>query len=186
MLDNQVNQYLDIIRYRHKGMEIIQGTENVIKRSLHGLSTVRETFDSCSDKLGPSVIITTESIWKEVIKLKEREVKIRFLTEITKDNLSYCKEFIKLAEVRHFDGVRVNFAILDGKEYQGTIIYEEPGPVTQLIVSEVKLVVDQHQSIFNTLWNKAITAERKIKEIEEGFRPDFVDVLYDYKQIQKI
>lgn len=118
---------------------------------MQGLSTIRERFDSCSDSLGPYVIVTTEPIWNKVIELKEREVKIRFLTEITKDNIPYCKEFIKIAQVRHFDGVRVNFAILDGKEYQGTIIYEEPGPVTQLIVSNIESFVDQHQHIFNTL-----------------------------------
>ena len=153
---------------------------------MQGLYKVREKFDSCSDKIGPSVIVTIEPIWKELIELKKRAGKIRLLTEITKDNIPFCKELMKVGELRHFDGVKVNFAILDGKEYQATIIHEESEPVTQLIVSNAKSFVDQHQYVFDTLWSRAIPGEQKIKEIQEGIRPDFADVVHDYKEIQKI
>jgi two-component system sensor histidine kinase VicK len=153
---------------------------------LQGLYKVRERFDSCSDKIGPSVIVTIEPVWKELIEIKKRAGKIRLLTEITKDNIPFCKELMKIGELRHFDGVKVNFAILDGKEYQATIIHEESEPVTQLIVSNAKSFVDQHQYVFDTLWSRAIPGEQKIKEIQEGIRPDFADVIHDYKEIQKI
>ena len=153
---------------------------------MQDLYKVREKFDSCFDKIGPSVIVTIEPIWKELIELKKRAGKIRLLTEITKDNIPFCKELMKIGELRHFDGVKVNFAILDGKEYQATIIHEESEPVTQLIVSNAKSFVDQHQYVFDTLWSRAIPGEQKIKEIQEGIRPDFADVVHDYKEIQKI
>jgi hypothetical protein len=51
---------------------IIQGTENVIKSALQGLYKIRERFDSCFDKMGPSVIVTIEPLWKELIEQKER------------------------------------------------------------------------------------------------------------------
>jgi two-component system, OmpR family, sensor histidine kinase VicK len=153
---------------------------------LQGLYKIREKFDSCSDKIGPSVIVTIEPIWKQLIEIKKRAGKIRLLTEITKDNIPFCKELMKIGELRHFDGVKVNFAILDGKEYQATIIHEESEPVAQLIVSNAKSFVDQHQYVFDTLWSRAIPGEQKIKEIQEGIRPDFADVIHDYKEIQKI
>lgn len=153
---------------------------------MQGLYKVREKFDSCFDKIGPSVIVTIEPIWKELIELKKRVGKIRLLTEITKDNIPFCKELMKIGELRHFDGVKVNFAILDGKEYQATIIHEESEPVTQLIVSNTKSFVDQYQYVFDTLWSRAIPGEQKIKEIQEGLRADFADVVHDYKEIQKI
>ena len=153
---------------------------------MQGLYKIREKFDSCSDKIGPSVIVTIEPVWKELIEIKKRAGKIRLLTEITKDNIPFCKELMKIGELRHFDGVKVNFAILDGKEYQATIIHEESEPVTQLIVSNAKSFVDQHQYVFDTLWSRAIPGEQKIKEIQEGIRPDFADVIHDYKEIQKI
>jgi two-component system, OmpR family, sensor histidine kinase VicK len=153
---------------------------------LQGLYKIREKFDSCSDKIGPSVIVTIEPVWKQLIEIKKRAGKIRLLTEITKDNIPFCKELMKIGELRHFDGVKVNFAILDGKEYQATIIHEESEPVAQLIVSNAKSFVDQHQYVFDTLWSRAIPGEQKIKEIQEGIRPDFADVIHDYKEIQKI
>ena len=46
-----------------------------------------------------------------------------------------------------------------------TTLLEEAKPLTQVIFSSVKEVVEQGQYIFDTLWNTAITAEQKIREI---------------------
>ena len=40
--------------------------------------------------------------------------------------------------------------------------------------------------MFLILWSRAIPGEQKIKEIQEGIRPDFADVIHDNKEIQKI
>jgi len=41
------------------------------------------------------------------IDAKNRGVYLRYLTEITKDNLSHCKELIKIVhELRHLDGIK--------------------------------------------------------------------------------
>ena len=49
-----------------------------------------------------------------------------------------------------------------------TTVLQEARPLTQVIYSNVKEVVEQGQYIFDTLWNGVIPAEQKIKEIEEG------------------
>ena len=41
--------------------------------------------------------------------MKERGVRIRYITEITKENVIYCKELMNFSEVRHLDGVKGNF-----------------------------------------------------------------------------
>lgn len=38
------------------------------------------------------------------------------------------------------------------------------------------------QYVFDTLWSRSIPGEQKIKQIEEGVRPDFVDVIHDSKK----
>jgi signal transduction histidine kinase len=43
----------------------------------------------------------------------------------------------------------------------------------------VKEVVEQGQYIFDTLWNKAIPAEQRIREIEEGIEPEFFQIIND-------
>lgn len=49
----------------------------------------------------------------------------------------------------------------------------------QAIYSNVKEIVDQEGSIFETVWNKLLPAKSRIKEIEEGTESEFLDVIYD-------
>jgi two-component system, OmpR family, sensor histidine kinase VicK len=42
-----------------------------------------------------------------------------------------------------------------------TTVLEEAKPLTQVIYSNVKEVVEQGQYIFDTLWNASIAAEKK-------------------------
>jgi signal transduction histidine kinase len=50
--------------------------------------------------------------------------------------------------------------------------------LTPVIHSTVKQVVEQQQYIFNTLWNRAIPADQRIKEIEEGIEPEVIEIMY--------
>ena len=43
---------------------------------------------------------------EEYINFIKREVKIRFKTVITKENLSYCKELLQYVEFRYLDKVK--------------------------------------------------------------------------------
>ena len=61
--------------------------------------------------------------------------------------------------------LRLTF-LLNEKEYLGSITLKEPHQ--QAIYTNVREIVEQQRNIFETLWNKSITAEKRIKEIEEG------------------
>ena len=65
------------------------------------------------------------------------------------------------------NGVKGGLAVSE-TEYMATTVLEEAKPLTQVIFSSVKEVVEQGQYVFDTLWNTAIPAEQKIREIEEG------------------
>ena len=44
---------------------------------------------------------------KAGFRTKKRGVKLKYLTEITKDNLSYCKQLLTVVdELRHLDGIK--------------------------------------------------------------------------------
>jgi tryptophanase len=66
------------------------------------------------------LVIPNHPITKANYKMKERGVKIRYITEITKENVHYCKELMTFAKVRHLDEIRGNFGILDGKYYRAS------------------------------------------------------------------
>src|SRR5690348_4245219 len=98
---------------------------------------------------------------KCLIDAQARGIRIRFITEITKDNLFYCKQLMEIGELRHLDGVQGNFGVSE-TEYVASAVLDKG----ILIYSNVKEIVKQGQFIFNTLWNQAIPAKERIKEIE--------------------
>jgi signal transduction histidine kinase len=137
------------------------------------------TINSCGDYKAPSAIIKVEEYRKLLFELKKRGIKLRYITDITKDNVKYCKELINdfAYEIRHIDGIIANFSVSE-TEYlaYATLVKEEEElqqqpmrPIQQVIYSNVKDIVEQQKYVFESFWNKAIPADHRIKEIEEGF-----------------
>ena len=127
-------------------------------------------------------MIGVQSIKKERLKAAKRGVEFRYVTEITNDNLAYCKEMIKFADLRHLNEVKGNFEISDSREYVATATLQEQKPISQLIYSNVNEIVNQQQFVFDTLWNKAIPSEHRIKEIEKGVKLETIDIIRSPKE----
>ena len=63
-------------------------------------------------------------------------------------------------------------------EYLAPAVLFEKGKVAaQIIYSNVKELVEEHEYVFDTLWSKAISAQQRIMEIEEGVEPIETKVL---------
>jgi hypothetical protein len=75
---------------------------------------------------------------------------------------------MKVAELRHLDKLKISFGISDGNIYSTNVILAGEHVPIQMIFSNVKAFAEGQQYIFDTLWNKAVPAEQKIKEIEQG------------------
>jgi hypothetical protein len=56
-----------------------------------------------------------EAIRKAILEARARGTRLRFITEITQENISYVKEFIESVELRHLDGVKGNFGASDSE-----------------------------------------------------------------------
>lgn len=140
---------------------------------------------------GPILIRKTPSIWENNLKVDKRGIKIRFLTEIRDENLQHCKkmlEEIKHIEMRHMDGVKGNFVLHDDKEYFLPFFVgklEEPESRNALYCTQ-KEMVEAHLFMFENLWRQAIPAQLRIKELEEGVKPTFTEILRDVHEIQKL
>jgi nitrogen-specific signal transduction histidine kinase len=151
--------------------EILYGVENAMERGVYFISNAKEKIDIFFDHRAPSIVVGIEEYKNGFIRLRRRGDKIRAFTEITRDNVKYCKKLLELVDdLCHLDGVKGGIA-LNGSEYMATTELRKSKPATQVIYSNVKEVVEQGQYIFDTLWNAAIPAAKKIKEIEEGSVP---------------
>ena len=69
-----------------------------------------------ADHTWPSGSMGIDLFKKALQDIKRRRVKSRYIVEITKDNLPYCKELMKIDELRHLQGIKGKFAISE-REY---------------------------------------------------------------------
>jgi HKD family nuclease len=158
--------------------EVLLGEENVMNIILQFLSKAYR-IDSCGDHRAPSVAIGVEEYKESLLDLKNRGTKLRFITDITKENIHYCKQVMKFAEeVRHIDGIKANFFVSE-TEYVATAARQEAQPLPQVIYSNVKDIVVQQQYVFEAFWNRAIFADQRIREIEEGLDLGNTEIIQD-------
>ena len=135
----------------------------------------------------PPLAILIEPIKKAFLDAKSRDVRLRYLTEITKDNIDYCKVLITIVDdLRHLDGIKGNFMTSETEYLAPLILYEKGKVASQVIYSNAEEIVEQQQYIFDTLWRKAIPADQKIREIEEGIEPEIIETIRDPVEIQRL
>lgn len=158
--------------------EVFYGSEDAMKILLQAMRNVKKEAVTCSDAQSAGFSMTIEPVRQGFIDFKKRGLKIRSITEITKENLEYCKQLGGYVQLRHLDGLRGNFAVSE-TEYVATAIINEKEPVTETIYSNAKAILEQHRYFFETLWNKAVPAEQRIRELEQGVEREFVEVITD-------
>jgi hypothetical protein len=71
-----------------------------------------------------------------------------------------------LGEIRHLDGIRGNFGIMDSRCYMMYILFTDNQPPTQGVFSTFKPLVEKQQKIFEQLWSFGISLPSRIKELE--------------------
>jgi two-component system sensor histidine kinase VicK len=170
---------------RTETTEVIYGSDRTLKFVLGGLSRLQWNHNVCLDSQGLSVIVADETVKNAYADLKKRGVMVCIITEITRENIPYCKEAMKFAELRHLDGIRGNFSVSDGREYTAVATVEEAKPLEQLIYSNVKAVAKQQQYFFETLWDKATPAELRINAVLEGTEPARIEIISDLEESVK-
>jgi hypothetical protein len=93
---------------------------------------------------------------------------------------------MKFQELRHLDGLKGYLSIADGRTLSSHAFGLEGKVLPHAVATTVRIFVEQQQYFFETLWNKAIPAKQRIREIEEGAKREFVETIRDPSEIQKI
>ena len=70
----------------------MHGSENVVDRLVQFMQKAQLRIDVFVDNTRPGLAIEIKRLKDAFIDAKRRHVTIRYITEITKDNLDYCKE----------------------------------------------------------------------------------------------
>jgi two-component system, OmpR family, sensor histidine kinase VicK len=195
------NEHFDIT-------QVLYGDQRV-KDTLSQFLSKQNGIDLCSDSRTTAQVL---KIYKKVSSdpSNEKDIKKRFLTDINAENILFCKELMKISgEVRHLSGIKTNFAVRS-REYIGIATLKEEflqvehrqlkkkeddvkqhheqstQSESHIIYSNIKGIIEQQQRLFNRLWEKAVPAEHRIKELEEDARSEFFKVITDNKKISQI
>jgi two-component system, OmpR family, sensor histidine kinase VicK len=151
--------------------EILYGSDKVLY-TLSQFISKSKTINSCNDYKAPSLIMSIVEYQKLFDELKKRDIKVRYITDITKDNLAYCRNLMTFPmEIRHLDGIKANFSVSDLEYIASSTPLQEIHslePIQQIIYSNVKDIVQQQKYVFESFWNRSIPAEHRIMELEEG------------------
>lgn len=174
---------VEINKNRHKEFTtVIEGAKLATEAIQKFQNNARKMISSCIDANGPSVTVGVDVYKKGLDKALKRGLKLRLITEVNGSNLKYCKELSEISELRHLDGIKSNFSVSES-EYVGSASLQYANPVTQIIYSNLKGIVEQQKYVFEALWSKAIPAQQTIKQIELSLPVEKTEVIYGKERV---
>ena len=134
----------------------------------------------------PSLAISIKQIRDAFLSAKRRGVKLRYITEINHHNFEDCKVLLGIVdELRHLDGVKTNFMISED-EYLAPLIQEKSEAIaSEHIYSDMVQIVEHGRCIFDTLWSKSISAEERLRQIQDDAIPQETKILDNHDDIIK-
>jgi two-component system sensor histidine kinase VicK len=167
---------------------VFYGVETVINTVLQFLNQTNDIIYACVDQTRPVLTIDIPELREAFLNAKNRGVKLRYITEITKDNISYCKQLhtTMVDEFRHLDGIKGNFYISETGYLAPATFHEKGKPASQIIYSNVMELIEHQNYVFESFWNKSVPAEQKIREIEEGIESEFFEVITDHQKASEV
>jgi two-component system sensor histidine kinase VicK len=157
---------------------IIQGDLNVLEAVSKFVSNADTKIDACVDQTRPVLGTNISQIKELILNSRNRGVRLRCITEITANNIHYCKQLLDIVdELRHLDNIVGTFYASDNECLVPESIHKEGKLASQIIYWNVEETVKHQQYVFETLWNKAILAQQKINQIEKGELPDIIEII---------
>jgi signal transduction histidine kinase len=167
--------------------KVLYGVDTVINTVLQFLNRTSKIVYACVDQTRPRLALDIFALKKAFEDAKSRGVKLMYVTEITKDNVSYCKQLMEIvSELRHLDGIKGNFYINETEYLAPATLHEKGKSASQIIYSNVNEIIEQQKYVFDIFWDRAIPAEQRIKEIEEGVEAEFTKVITDGNRVAEL
>lgn len=114
----------------------------------------------------PRVVMEYKPFHNIIAQAHEQGVQSKIVTNITIDNLQHCKELMNYCDLYHLEGLKSNLAV-NGSEYLSWTNIEDLDNVW-VIRSTAPEIVEQQQSLFDSLLRQSIPAIQKIREIEDN------------------
>ena len=161
----------------NESTEIISGHENAIKKIVEILYLARSRIDFYLDSDDLNTFLTNNVIMKTCTELKAKG--IHCISQISKQNSSLVRKIISIVDdFRHVDKINGSFIITDAYCIISSTA-RSTQPKKQVIVSNIYSLIQQQRQLFDVMWDKAIPADDKIKEIQEGKALELTETIHN-------
>lgn len=159
----------------HKqGIELVEPTD--LSGSIRGRNNINNHLETTIRGAKKSVVLMTTDkgiarkadVLKNVLtKAKQRGVKIRIATQISKDNVDMIKNITRLAEIRQINSAKARFCIVDGREFTFMLLDDKDVHPTYDVAIWVntEFFAKAMEDIFEAEWKKMKPAEQVIKSL---------------------
>jgi hypothetical protein len=150
----------------NQNTSVLYDQRQVFRKLANFFNNARSQVLAC---LNPYTLILTtdmEALQGPKRAARARGVKLRYITDITKDNLAYCTRQKELVdELRHLEGIKGKF-ILSDSEFMISPDISKENPLTDAVYCNVDKMLKQQWYVFETIWNHAVLADDRIRELE--------------------
>ena len=162
---------------------ILRGSKNTTNAIIRLISQSKARIDVCCSYKVQSLAISEKFFRKAIVDAKKEGLEFRIIMKITKDNISYCRNLMKIVELRHLDGLKGNF-LLNEKEcvYATPILKRKIIP--RLLYTNINEFLEQQHNFFDTFWNNSISAQERIRQIEGEIQPHHIDIIRNSKRAE--
>ena len=149
-----------------ENIQSLYGNDEILKSTLEILDSTRETIEGCIGKEEVEMHVSHETLWNALTALKHKGVKIRIVTQVTSDNLEFCKKFTEAVELKHLDWIQSSFGISDGKWLLEHVVSLDEYPLSHAILTDIRKLVGIKRKLFETLWKQSVPAEEIFMKLE--------------------
>jgi hypothetical protein len=144
--------------------------DDTTKAIVKFIDKTKHRYNVYADSKTPSFVMNNEDIRTKFFEFKNKKGGyIRYITEITNENIDHCKQLMKVVDLRHIEGPKGVFRVNE-TEYHYNAVLDESKHVAVIIRSNLKQLVTQQQTVFDLLWDKAVPAQDRLREIEDEQR----------------
>lgn len=159
--------------------------QDVFKAMSGVISNVKKGIDCYFDARNlPLMIKILSANSQQIGGLKSEGAKLRCITEINRENLSQCKEVMKVCELFHTYCLTGSFLIADGNEYVGYLTSGK-GEEKLLRITDPSFV-DAQRFLLNTMIDRALPATHRIMEIGKGTGDEFMETIRDPLRVKSL
>jgi two-component system sensor histidine kinase VicK len=134
-------------------IEVLHNKDIIVNVYLQALHNAKKWDYFAETKSLSLVPLAIESLNEALIDANKRDIKLRFITEIAKDYISHCKDAMKIADLKHLEGVRGNYAMSD-TEYIATNVTRVESHSITITCAIYNNAKEDIKQLFEILWGE--------------------------------